>query len=139
MAFIGRYMVEFGLLSSACDLLMFGALLGVFRATPETFRTAWFVESLFTELVVALVVRTERPFFRSRPGTLLLRSTLGLIVLSFLIPYLPFADAIGFVRLPGSLLATIAGVTMLYVVATEFQKRWFFARLARRSSLSPGM
>jgi len=45
------------------------------------FRTAWFVESLLTELVIALVVRTRRPFFRSRPGTLLLTSTLVLIAL----------------------------------------------------------
>ena len=65
-------MVTFGLLSSVFDLLTFAVLLGVFRATPETFRTGWFVESLLTELVIALVVRTRRPFFRSRPGRLLL-------------------------------------------------------------------
>ena len=124
--FIGRYMVEFGILSSVFDFTMFGALLIVFRAGPETFRTGWFVESLLTELVVALVMRTQRPFFRSRPGTLLLTSTLALIVIAFAIPYLPFADVFGFVRLPGALLATIALITSLYVGATELQKRWFY-------------
>ena len=49
----------------------------VFRAAPELFRTGWFVESLLTELVIALVVRTRRPFFRSRPGHVLLWSTRG--------------------------------------------------------------
>ena len=73
-------------------------LLIVFRAGPETFRTGWFVESLLTELVVALVMRTQRPFFRSRPGTLLLASTLVLIVIAFAIPSLPFADVFRFVR-----------------------------------------
>jgi Mg2+-importing ATPase len=126
--FIGRYMVEFGALSSLFDILMFGVLLAVFRATPETFRTAWFVESLLTELVVALVMRTQRPFFRSRPGTLLLRSTIGLIVLALAIPYLPLADVFGFVALPGSLLWTIVAITTLYVAATELQKRWFYQR-----------
>jgi Mg2+-importing ATPase len=43
-----------------------------------------------TELAVALVIRTRRPFFRSRPGRLLLTSTLILIPVSFAIPYLPF-------------------------------------------------
>ena len=128
--FIGRYMVEFGILSSLFDFLMFGALLGVFRAGPETFRTGWFVESLLTELVVALVMRTQRPFFRSRPGTLLLASTLGLIAVAFAIPYLPFVDAFGFVPLPGAMLATILLITVLYVAATELQKRWFYRTAA---------
>jgi len=54
--------------SSVFDVLTFAMLIGVFRADPRTFRTSWFVESLLTELVIALVVRTRRPFFRSRPG-----------------------------------------------------------------------
>jgi len=71
-------------------------------------------------------VRTRRPFFRSRPGTLLLWSTVGLIALSFAIPYLPFAGAFGFVPLPGALLAAVAAITALYVAATELAKRWFY-------------
>ena len=61
--FIDRFMVEFGLSSSLFDFLTFGALLTIFHATPKVFQTAWFVESLLTELVVALVMRTIRPFF----------------------------------------------------------------------------
>ena len=128
--FIGRYMVEFGILSSVFDFLMFGALLGIFRAGPATFRTGWFVESLLTELVVALVMRTRRPFFRSRPGALLLTSTVVLIAVAFVIPYLPFADVFGFVRLPGAMLGTITVITVLYVAATELQKKWFYRGVA---------
>jgi Mg2+-importing ATPase len=124
--FIGRYMVEFGALSSIFDFLTFGALLGIFHATPDVFRTSWFVESLLTELVVALVMRTRRPFFRSRPGRLLLTSTMVLIPIAFAVPYVPFAGMFGFVRLPGVLLAAIAAITVLYVAATEQQKRWFY-------------
>ena len=51
MRFIGRFMVEFGVVSSVFDFLTFGALLLVFRAGPALFRTGWFVESLLTELV----------------------------------------------------------------------------------------
>jgi Mg2+-importing ATPase len=126
--FIGRYMIEFGVLSSMFDFLTFGALLVMFRATPEVFRTSWFVESLLTELVVALVMRTRRPFFRSRPGTLLLESTIALIILALAIPYLPFVGVFGFVPLPGGLLATIGLITVLYVAATEVQKRRFYRR-----------
>jgi Mg2+-importing ATPase len=124
--FLGRYMVEFGAVSSIFDFLMFGTLLAVFHAAPATFRTGWFVESLLTELVVVLVMRTRRPFFRSRPGTILLASTLGLIALAFAIPYLPGTRVFGFVPLPGSLIAAISLITVLYVAATELQKRWFY-------------
>ena len=68
MRFIGRFMVEFGVLSSAFDFLTFALLLVVFQASVAVFRTAWFMESLLTELAVALVVRTRGPSFRSMPG-----------------------------------------------------------------------
>jgi len=121
--FIGRFMVVFGLVSAVFDFLMFGILQIVFLATPELFRTGWFVESLLTELVIALVVRTRKPFFRSRPGTVLLVSTMGLMVVTFAIPFLPYAGVFGFVPLPGMLVAAICGVTVLYVLTIELTKR----------------
>jgi Mg2+-importing ATPase len=126
MRVIGRYMLEFGAVSSLFDLLTFGALVFMFRASPEMFRTSWFVESLLTELAVALVVRTRRPFFQSRPGGLLLVSTLALVPVALAIPYMPFVDTLGFVPLPGMVVAAVVMITVLYVAATEVQKRWFF-------------
>jgi Mg2+-importing ATPase len=126
MRFIGRFMVEFGLLSSLFDLLTFSALLWIFHTSVEAFRTAWFVESLLTELVIALVVRTRRPFFRSRPGTVLLVSTLSLILLTPAIPYLPFVSSLGFVPLPLTLTATLLAITGCYVLAAEATKLWFY-------------
>ena len=108
--------------------LTFGVLLRCSTPAPELFRTGWFVESLLTELVVALVVRTRRPFFRSRPGRLLLWSTVALIAVAFAIPYLPVAPALGFVPLPAPLVATICTIAGLYVLAAERAKRWFFRR-----------
>jgi Mg2+-importing ATPase len=124
--FIGRFMIEFGFLSSAFDFLTFAILLGLFHATTETFRTAWFVESLLTELLVALVVRTRRRFYQSRPGTVLLWSTVVLTVLTFAVPYLPLIAILGFVQLPIPLLATLAIISVLYIVVTEIGKRWFY-------------
>jgi Mg2+-importing ATPase len=130
MRFIGRFMLEFGIVSSVFDFLTFGVLLLVFRAAPDLFRTGWFVESLLTELVIALVVRTRRPFFRSRPGGVLLWSTVALTALTFAIPYLPFIGVFGFVPLPGVLLVTVAAITALYVIATEITKRRFYRHAA---------
>ncbi|MBI1734319.1 MAG: magnesium-translocating P-type ATPase [Candidatus Rokubacteria bacterium] len=128
MGFIGRFMVEFGLLSSVFDILTFVLLLGLFQATVDLFRTGWFVESLLTELVIALVVRTRRPFFQSRPGALLLGTTVALVVITFAIPYLPLVGALGFVPLPGVMLVTLGAIPVLYVAAAELTKRWFYRR-----------
>lgn len=80
-------------------MLTFAALLWVFRASPKEFRTGWFLESLLTELVIALVVRTPGPIYRSRPGNSLLASSAGVILVALVLPYLPFSSIFGFVRL----------------------------------------
>jgi Mg2+-importing ATPase len=126
--FIRRYMVLFGLVSSLFDFLTFGTLLFVFSATAEEFRTGWFVESLLTELVIALVVRTRGVFFRSRPGTLLLCSTIVVIGITLMLPYLPFNSLFGFVPLPAPLMLLLIGLTVLYVLVAEIAKKYFYSR-----------
>jgi Mg2+-importing ATPase len=53
-------------------------------------------------------------------------TTLILIPGAFAIPFLPHASVLGFVPLPTNLVAALAGITVLYVVATELTKRWFY-------------
>ena len=127
---IRRFMVVFGAVSSVFDFITFGLLLWVFSASAELFRTGWFIESLLTELVIALVVRTRRPLYRSRPGRLLLVSTAAVTVLAFALPYLPFADALGFTTPTPALLAALVGITAFYVAATEATKRLLFQRIS---------
>ena len=127
---IRDYMLRFGLLSSMFDLLTFGALLYLFQATPQEFRTGWFLESLLTELVIALVVRTRRPFYRSRPGHWLLISTALVIVVALVLPYLPWSPVFGFVPLPAPLLLSMIGLTLAYVLAVELAKKAFYSRAA---------
>jgi len=126
--FISRYMVLFGLVSSFFDFLTFGTLLYLFQATEEEFRTGWFIESLLTELVIALVVRTRRVFFRSRPGNLLLASTIVVIGITLALPYLPFNSLLGFVPLPAPLMLLLIGLTVLYVGVVEWAKKIFYSR-----------
>jgi P-type Mg2+ transporter len=132
--FIRNYMILFGLVSSVFDFLSFGTLLYIFRASPEEFRTGWFIESLITELVIALVVRTRHLFFRSKPGRLLLVSTLVFIGITLVIPYLPFISVFGFIPLPAPLMLTLIGLTALYVIATEVTKKVFYSRLANANA-----
>jgi Mg2+-importing ATPase len=128
IAFIRNFMISFGLVSSVFDYLTFGVLLFVVRATPEQFRTGWFVESLLTELAIALVVRTRQPFFRTRPGRLLWLSTLVVAVVTLAIPYMPGSELLGFTPLPPWVIGLLLGITALYVAASEVAKRVFYAK-----------
>ncbi len=124
-----RFMLIFGTISSAFDILTFALLRFVFDAEETQFQTAWFVFSLLTELTVALVLRTHRSLFRSSPGMLLLWSTAVVGVVALAIPYAgPAAVLLGFVPLPVGLLASLAAIIVLYVIATEAAKRHFFRR-----------
>src|SRR5262249_25768492 len=115
-----------GTLSSLFDVITFLALMGVFHAEVTTVRTGWFVESLLTELAVTMVLRTRRRCYRSKPGRALTWSTVAIAVIAFAIPYLPYARVLGFVPLALPLMATLIGITVLYVVSTELTKIWFF-------------
>jgi Mg2+-importing ATPase len=118
-----RLMLGFGAISSVFDFLTFGVLLYVFNAGAELFRTGWFVESLLTELGIALVLRTSRPLHRSRPGRWLGVSTGAVAALAVAIPYLPLTQYFGFEPLPLPLLVTLITVTAGYVACSELAKR----------------
>jgi Mg2+-importing ATPase len=127
VAEIRHFMIVFGLVSSVFDLLTFGLLLWVLQAGEPLFQTAWFMISLLTELAVVLVLRTRRSAFRSRPGRILMWSTIVVIALTFAIPWLgPFSGAFGFVPLSPGMLASIVAILLGYIAATEAVKLWFF-------------
>jgi Mg2+-importing ATPase len=128
--FIRNFMIVFGLVSSVFDFLTFGVLLWILHSSPEQFRTGWFIESLLTELLVALIVRTRRPFYQSKPGRWLWISTLIVSLVTFAIPYLPFNNLLGFVPLSAGVMFLLLFITVLYVLITEIAKRIFYARVA---------
>jgi Mg2+-importing ATPase len=81
-----------------------------------------------TELFIVLVIRTQRPFFRSRPGTLLLAATLVVAGATIFLPYTPLGALFGFVPLPPGFVLLLLGITGGYLLASELVKGWFFRR-----------
>jgi P-type Mg2+ transporter len=125
IAYVRRFMVSFGLVSSLFDFVTFAGLVLVARAAPATFQTAWFVESLLTELVIVLVVRTRAFFWQSKPGRLLVLLTLTTAVVAVALPYSPFAGWFGFVPLPWPIMTGMLLITVMYLVSSEVTKHWF--------------
>jgi Mg2+-importing ATPase len=125
---IRRFMVLIGPISSLYDFLTFAALLWVFHASEELFHTGWFVESLATQTLVLLVIRTAGNPLKSRPSRPLLASVLGVTLLGVLLPYTPLAPHLGFVPLPAGFFLFLAAATATYLLLVEAVKRRLMGR-----------
>ncbi len=129
ISFIRRFMLVFGSLSSVLDYLTFGVLLLLLRASEVTFRTGWFMESVVSASLVVLVVRTRRPFYRSRPGRPLVIATLAIAGAAVVLPFTPLGRIFGFAPLPIKFFGWMAAIVALYVVLAEVTKRVFYRKL----------
>ncbi len=124
---VRKFMLLFGPLSSVFDFVTYGLLLWVFRADEALFHTAWFVESLSTQILVIFIIRTAHPV-RDRAHPALVASSLSAFALAVALPYSPLAHWLGFVPVPATVMGALALVTITYLVAVQGAKRWFFAR-----------
>ncbi len=127
IGFIGRFMLVFGWSSSLFDFLTFGVLLSLYHADIDHFRTGFFIESVVTGLLMMLIVRTQRPFFKSRPSFYLLVTALVIAVITVALPCSPISSDLGFARPPWSLLALVVVIAALYALTMELAK-WIFYR-----------
>ena len=127
IAFIRRFMLFFGPLSSLFDFLTFGIMLGPLHAGPELFRSGWFVESLATQSLVIFAIRTRRiPFLRSRPSAPLIISMLIVVAVGAVLPLSPLAHVLGFVAPPLAFYAALVVMVAAYLLLVELGKRIFF-------------
>lgn len=127
--FIRNFMIVFGSLSSVFDYLTFAVLLFILHAATDQFRTAWFLESVVSASVIVLVIRSRRPFFKSRPGKLLVLATLFVAGATFLLPLTPLGEVFGFTPLPISFLLLMGAIVVLYVILAEILKRVFYRKV----------
>jgi Mg2+-importing ATPase len=85
------------------------------------------MQSLATQTLIIHVIRTRKvPFLQSRASWPLLVSTLGIVVIGWVVPYTRLGQIFGFTPLPLAILATIIGIVALYLVIVEFGKRAFY-------------
>jgi Mg2+-importing ATPase len=129
--FVRNSMITFGLVSTVFDMITFGVLLYLVGETPEMFRTGWFVESLLTELFILFILRTYKPFYQSRPGRLLMWTTLAVALLTIVLPYIPIiGPTFDLVPLRMPVLIMILLISVFYIVVSELTKRSFYHRLS---------
>ena len=128
VAFIRRFMLIFGPISSLFDFLTFGLMLGVLHADAIEFRTGWFVESLATQTLIIFVIRTRMvPFFRSRPSALLAVTSLTVVAVGAGLTISPLARTLGFTPLPWQFFAVLGAFVVSYLILVELGKLLFYS------------
>ena len=131
---IRDFMIFIGPISSVFDFLTFYVLLHFFRANEAQFHTGWFVESLATQTLVLLIIRTAMNPLRSRPSRPLIATTVSVVVIGIYLPFSPLAGVLGFSPLPARYFAFVAVATVLYLGLVEAAKRRLFRAASQNAT-----
>lgn len=113
-----------GVVSSVFDFILFGAL---YKLSPATMQTSWFLLSVITEVILIFSLRTKFLFFKAPKASFVL-TYLSLIVLvvALSLPYLPHvSEALGFMEPSLKIMFFIGGLSVLYFLATEAVKAFY--------------
>lgn len=130
MASLTKAMWVFGPLSSIFDFATFGTLLLVFHFGQASFQTGWFVESMVTQTFVVYIIRTRKiPFTQSRPSSYLVLSTVGTVILGYILALGALGHYFDFGPLSTSALMAIFVICCTYLIFAEIVKRQFFKRV----------
>ena len=132
-----RFAAIMGPLSSVFDLLTFGGLLFLFNASPPTFRTVWFMESMATQILVIFIIRTNGRPWNDLPHPILTASSLGALFGAMILPFTPIAEWLGFKAPPLAMTAGVALLVAVYLVCAELVKQAAIKLPSRRKRHQP--
>ncbi len=124
---IRSFMIVFGCISSLFDYATFGMLYWVFHAGEETFRSAWFLESVWSAALIVLAVRTKRFAWRSKPGKLLFASVFAVMIATLLLPLTPLGPLFALSAPALPVVGAILGIIAVYFISVEMAKRIFYS------------
>jgi Mg2+-importing ATPase len=128
--YIMKFMISYGFVSSFFDLMLIVPMIFFLNTPPQVFRTAWFVESSISEILVTFVIRTRLPFYKSRPSSFLVALSMASIIFVIFMPFLGWR-LFQFESLSSIIWLLIFGDLVLYFLITEFAKRKFFSEMEK--------
>jgi Mg2+-importing ATPase len=117
-----RFTVLMGALSSLFDIATFGVLLRVFDADAGLFQTAWFLESMATQILVIFIIRTRMRAWASAAHPVLIASSLGALGVALVFVFSPLGAIFGFVAVPVAVAATVGAIVIAYLLAVDVVK-----------------
>lgn len=124
---IGRFMYIFGPISSLADYATFGTLLLLAGGSVMAFRTGWFMESLFSELLIIFVLRSAKPFWKAKkPSAPLIAASVVAGIAAVMLLVSPLGQLFGLAPLPAQVPCAIVLVLLFYVGANELGKKIYY-------------
>ncbi len=126
---ITNIMYFFGSISSLADYAMFALLLFIAHAHIPTFRSAWFIESLLTEIIIIFLLRSKKTNFKNLPSKTLMLLAGATIAIAFFIVNSGIGADFEFVSINPTLLCYIVLIVIGYAGIVEMGKRVFYKYL----------
>jgi P-type Mg2+ transporter len=132
-----RFAAIMGPLSSFFDLLTFGGVIYLFHASPPEFQTAWFLESMATQILVIFIIRTKGRPWRDWPQPALMATSLGALLFAVILPFTPFGDWFGFKAPPLALTLALGVVVIAYLICAELLKSFAIRAVSKHRIQHP--
>jgi len=111
---IEKFALIFGSISSVFDFITIIVLIYALSASPELFRTGWFLESVLSEIIITFAIRTRKRFYKSKPGKLLLITSVVTALLTVWLIFSSFGYLFEFVPLNNW---TLISIILLELIA----------------------
>lgn len=146
---LSRFMLFFGPISSVFDCLTFAFLyfvlcpmlcggdfdtlsLSMQQQFIQYFHTGWFLESLWTQVMILHTLRTQQvPFLQSRPAPMVLLLTVCGVILLSLAAFSPIAPYLGLSCLPFAYFGFILLVVLCYGLTATWAKQRYLRKFHR--------
>ncbi|MDD4874548.1 MAG: magnesium-translocating P-type ATPase [Dehalococcoidales bacterium] len=129
IGYIKKFMLFIGPVSSIFDFTTFAVLWFIFHARQPLFNTGWFLESLCTQTLVIHIIRTGKiPFIESKPSQFLMFTSIYIVTIGIILPFLPIGKYFGFVQPPPLYFLVLFVIVAVYLFAVQFVKSWFIKR-----------
>jgi magnesium-transporting ATPase (P-type) len=125
--FMKKFMWTFGSISSVFDFVTFGLMLAL-GFLGSQFQTGWFMASIATQVFVIYAIRTKNAM--SLPSIPVICSTIGIVIIAWLIPYTPLGAFFGFTPPPVWFMAILLCITTVYVLTVQSLKRFFYMKVS---------
>ena len=117
-----RFTLIMGPLSSFFDIMTFWSLQTWLAAGVEEFRTAWFLESMLTQVLVIFVIRSTQPLWNGSPHIILVVTSLTAVAIAMLLALTPMGRLPGFTPLPAITFFSMLAIVVTYLVTAEVLK-----------------
>ena len=126
--YIKRFMRTFGLSSAFFDILIFFLLYFILKAPASVFRTVWFIESCVAEILSLFVLKTRKPFYKSKTSKNLKFVSILSILITITLPYTKLGKVLALEILPFKIFTLAIIFAIFDALVKEIIKRYFYSK-----------